>query len=279
MFRVAIALMACLILVTVLPATADECPAPASLCHRAYLPHVRRDATPTQTATPTATPIPTIPPWPTSGDLVVEQATLLVDSQGDKKVVGRYRNNVKRWVHNFDNNIDIDLLDATGSALGTALGLVSSKASGWGIASCFDALLDENEQTTESFRIRTSVDDFFGDVGPRTHLETFDVRIVPVHEGSYKVVGQVRNQHDFPVRGTGMMAITVLDAAGTVVECADVSTDDLQPGQTQVFETFWLHEKVGRPAAVVETQCFVQPLGQISLWSMPASARVVAGRP
>ena len=41
-----------------------------------------------------------------------------------------------------------------------------------------------------------------------------------------------------------MMAITVFDGTGMAVECADVSTSVLQLGQSQVFETNWLHEKV-----------------------------------
>ncbi|MBK8541937.1 MAG: hypothetical protein IPL60_18355 [Ardenticatenia bacterium] len=249
-------------------ATPTTRPTPTRGRWRTYIPDIGRaptlTRTPTLTATATQPPptsIPTQPPWPVTGDLVIEQANLLTDKDGDKKIVGRFRNNVPRWTHNIDVNIDMDLFGPGGRALGTASGLVAIKASGWGAVSCFDTYLDDNEQAAESFRIRTSVDDFFGDIGPRVHLEPFDVSMVPVSDSSYKVVGQVRNPHAFPVEDTGMMAITVFDGTGMAVECADVSTSVLQPGQSQVFETNWLHEKVGHLAAWVEVQGFVRPLG------------------
>lgn len=264
MFRRVVATLASvLVAVSAVPLWAAQCSFPDVLCHRVYLPHVKRDATPTPAVTPTP------PPWPTTGDLVIEQATLFVDKNGDKRLVGKFRNNIRRWTHNLDVSIDIDLFGSGGRALGTTAGLVAIKASGWGMTSCFDSYLDDSEQGTETFRIRTSVDDFFGDVGPRVHLEPFDVSLIPVAEGSYKVVGQVRNPHTFPVEGTGMMAVTVYDGAGTAVECTEVSTDVLQPEQTQVFETNWLHEKAGHIASRVEVQGVVRPLSTSGLHLQP----------
>lgn len=192
---------------------------------------------------------------------MIEQANLVQDSDGQRKIVGRFKNNVPRWTHNIDVNIDIELFGPAGNAIGTTSGLVELKASGWGTESCFDTYLDGPEQGAASFRIRTSVSNVFGDIGPRTHLEPFDVSIVPVATSVYKVVGQVRNPHPFAVEETGMMAVTVFDSLGTAVECDSVSTSSLQPGQSQVFETSWLWEKMGHKAARVEVQGYVRPLG------------------
>ena len=139
---------------------------------------------------------------------------------------------------------------------------MSLKASGWAVSSCFDAYFDESEQTTSNFRIRTSINGYYGDIGPRHHLDSHDVRIVPVSDCCYKVVGTLVNNHSFALEGTGVAAVNVFDAHGTIVGCTEVSTDALQPGESQVFETYWLHEKQGHPATGVLVQAFAWPLDE-----------------
>lgn len=216
-------------------------PATVDAVWRVYLPLVLRSPAPPPEPTPT--PEPTDTPPPTPGVHILDNYSYYVDSSAFLHFFGEVRNNTAQDISLV--KIAVNLFDSNARLLATNVGYAELFDLPAGEKTCFHILLEE----PEGWAYYEFEDPTYWPTGQSLpNLTVFnDSGAYDSTFGWYKIIGQVRNDHNTRVEFVAPVG-TLYNAANMVVGCAStyVNSTHLDPGQVSAFDmTFlWIYSSV-----------------------------------
>jgi hypothetical protein len=195
-----------------------------------YLPAIIKSELPTPTPAPTQQPPGSV--------YVLPNHSNYVTSWGSLHIVGEVLNNTSdpiSWI-----KISANLFDSTGHLLDTDFTFPYLDNLAAGEKTCFDLIFSEPPADWSYYEFEPPTYSVDGE--PLLNMNVFDDsgRYDPT-DGSYEIIGQVRNDNSFRVEYVAPIG-TLYNASGTVVGCdlTWVNSTNLDPGQTSFFKiTFY----------------------------------------
>jgi len=191
------------------------------------------EATATETPIPTATPVPTETAAPTEAvdDVTFQGVTGYLASTGSYYLVGEVLNRTTDTLRFVE--VLATFYDGNGQVMGTSSTFTELSSIGPGGTAPFKMTAPDLSQLG---RYELEVDHETTSQPPIL-LEIVNHGGTPDSGGWYRIMGEVRNPHDFTVKFPEIMA-TFYNGAHEVVrvEVAFAQADPLAPGQTSPFE-------------------------------------------